>query len=281
MPAPSGAYVCNYHTSMTAGIGAILTIVWAKVLKLGQTRDSHFPDIDRPVVAMAKAFAAGTHVDWHRHARCQLIFGIRGLMLVRTERGAWVVPAGYVLWMPANVRHHVTMRGDVDMRTIYVEQSAASAMPKMCIVVGVSDLLRSALVALSTESHNYEVRGRGGHLVAIVLDEIERAPAPPFALVIPHDPRIARIARALIKDPGSTRDLDSWAAWVGVSRRNLTRVFRQQTGLSFGAWRRRLRLLEAAARLADGESLDRIVATLGYSSVEAFQTMQRRETDRA
>jgi AraC-like DNA-binding protein len=266
---------------MLPGIGAILTIVWAKVLKLGQTRDSHFPDIDRPVVAMAKAFAAGTHIDWHRHARCQLIFGIRGLMLVRTDRGAWVVPAGYALWMPANVRHHVTMRGDVDMRTIYVEQSAASAMPKMCIVVAVSDLLRSALVALSTESHNYEVHGRGGHLVAIVLDEIERAPTPPFALVIPRDPRIARIARALIKDPGSPRDLDSWAAWVGVSRRNLTRVFRQQTGLSFGAWRRRLRLLEAAARLADGESLDRIVSTLGYSSVVAFQTMQRREIDRA
>jgi hypothetical protein len=71
-------------------------------------------------------------------------------MLVRTERGAWV-----------------------DMRTIYVEQSAASAIPKMCIVVAVSDLLRLALVALSTESHNYAVRGRGGHLVAIVLDEIE------------------------------------------------------------------------------------------------------------
>ena len=169
-------------------------------------------------------------------------------MLVRTERGAWVVPAGYALWMPANVRHDVTMRGDVDMRTIYVEQSAASAMPQMCIVVAVSDLLRSALVALSNESHNYEVRGRGGHLVAVVLDEIERAPTPPFALVIPGDPRIARVARALIKNPGSPRDLDSWAAWVGVSRRNLTRVFRQQTGLSFGAWRRRLRLLEAAAR---------------------------------
>jgi hypothetical protein len=61
------------------------------------------------------------------------------------------------------------------------------------------------------------------------------APTPTFALVIPGDPRIARVARAL----------------------------------------------EAAARLADGESLDRIVSTLGYSSVEAFQTMQRRETDRA
>ena len=40
------------------------------------------------------------------------------------------------------------------------------------------------------------------------------APTPPFALVIPGDPRIARVARALIKNPGSPRDLDSWAAWV-------------------------------------------------------------------
>jgi AraC-like DNA-binding protein len=249
------------------------------MLQLGQTSGSHFPDIDRPVVAMAKAFAAGTDSGWHYHSRCQLIAAIGGLMLVRTERGAWVVPPGYALWLPANVRHNVTMCGDVDMRTIYVEPSATSAMPSKCVVIAVTDLLRSALVALSIESHNYDVEGRGGHLVAIVLNEIERAPTPPFALVIPRDPRMGRIARALMKNAGSRRDIDSWAAWVGVSRRNMTRLFRQQTGLSFGTWRRRLRLLEAKTRLADGESLDRIVSTLGYSSVEAFQSMQRRELD--
>src|ERR1700728_570765 len=90
-----------------------------QMLQLGQTSGSHFPDIDRPVVAMAKAFAAGTDSGWHYHSRCQLIAAIGGLMLVRTERGAWVVPPGYALWLPANVRHNVTMCGDVDMRTIY------------------------------------------------------------------------------------------------------------------------------------------------------------------
>ena len=94
--------------------------------------------------------------------------------------------------------------------------------------------------------------------------------------------RGSRSSRALLEEPGSTLDLDGWADRIGASRRTLTRLFRAQTGLSFGAWRRRLRLLTAAARQADGEPMSRITASLGYRSLAAFRAMARREfPDRA
>jgi AraC-like DNA-binding protein len=141
----------------------------------------------------------------------------------------------------------------------------------------VSPLLEAALVALSAEPVSYDEHGRGGHLAALVLDEIRRAPRAAFALPVPRDPRLAKLARALIEDPGSSLNIDSWADAIAVSRRTMTRLFREQTGMSFGAWRRRLRLLRAAARQADGEPISRVAASLGYRSVAAFQAMARRE----
>jgi AraC-like DNA-binding protein len=237
----------------------------------------HYPKVDRDVVAVAKSFAPGSRTGRHRHARGQLIFAISGLMVAHADAGTWVVPAGFALWLPPKVFHDVHMHGTVAMRTAYVSERAMAGLPTGCQVLGVSPLLQACLVALADEKPDYDERGRGGHLAAMVLDEIVRAPTTPFALPVPADPRLARLARALIREPGSTRDLDQWADATGVSRRTLTRLFRRETGLSFGAWRRRLRLLQARAREADGEPPTRIAARLGYRSLAAFRAMARRE----
>lgn len=237
----------------------------------------HYPEVDRTVIAVAKEFAAGSRTGRHSHARAQLIHAIDGLMVASTAGGAWVVPKGHALWMPAGIEHDVAMRGAVAMRTAYVRSDAAPGLPQDCRVLLVTPLLEAALVALAAEPPAYDETGRGGHLAAIVLDEIARAPATPFALPVPADPRLARLARSLIAAPGSGLDIDGWAEAVGVSRRTLTRRFRAETGLSFGAWRRRLRLLEAAARQAEGEPVERIAAALGYRSAAAFRAMARRE----
>jgi AraC-like DNA-binding protein len=141
----------------------------------------------------------------------------------------------------------------------------------------VGALLEAALVALSAEPPEYDENGRGGRLAWLILDEIERAPVTPFALPIPQDPRLARLARTLIQDPGARHSINGWCEIVGLSRRTLTRLFRSQTGISFGCWRRRLRLLSAAARLADGEPIARVAANFSYESVAAFRAMARRE----
>jgi AraC-like DNA-binding protein len=117
----------------------------------------------------------------------------------------------------------------------------------------------------------YDVAGRGGHLAALILDEIGRAPAAQFALPLPADRRLRILARRLIDDPGSRLDTNGWADAVGVSRRTLTRLFRAQTGPAFAARRCRLRLLRAAEHHAGGEPLVRAVARVGHNSVAAFQ----------
>jgi hypothetical protein len=51
--------------------------------------------------------------------------------------------------------------------------------------VSASPVLEAALVVLSAEPAAYDESGRAGHLTALILDEIARAPATAFALPYP------------------------------------------------------------------------------------------------
>jgi hypothetical protein len=153
---------------------------------------SHYPEVDRPVVAMAKQFAAGCRTGRHCHARAQLIFAIEGLMVATTDDRTWVVPPSYALWVPPGVMRDVAMHGPVSMRTVYVRANSAALLPSACRVVSASPLLEAALVVLSAEPAAYDESGRAGHLAALILDEIARAPATAFALPVPADRRLAK-----------------------------------------------------------------------------------------
>lgn len=236
-----------------------------------------YQEIDRPVSVMAKEFQPGAQTGWHAHVRHQMLYAVSGLMTARTERGSWIVPAGFALWIVAGTDHNIEMPGAVSMRTVYVSEEISAGLPGACCVFDVSDLLKATLLALLDEPLLYDVSGRGGHLEALLLDEISRASATPFSLPMPRDERLGRLCRALADDPGMALDLDAWADRIAMSRRTLTRQFRAQTGMSFAAWRRRLRLLEAAALCAQGDVLPRVCARLGYKSVPSFKAMARRE----
>lgn len=237
----------------------------------------HFPEVDRPIVAMAKEFPARSRTGAHRHERAQLLFAVEGLMVASTAAATWAVPAGHALWLPPGVMHDVMMHGSVAMLTAYIRADEAGKLHDGCRVLAVGPLLEALIVALAAEPPLYEAGSRGDHLASLLLDEVARAPTAAFALPIPRDARLAKLARAMIEEPGATPTIDEWADRIGVSRRTLTRLFREQTGVSFGCWRRRLRLLTAAAREADGEPAARVAASLGYRSLAAFRAMAKRE----
>jgi AraC-like DNA-binding protein len=132
------------------------------------------------------------------------------------------------------------------------------------------------LTALAAEPVLYDENGRGGHLAALVLDEVGRAPETPLILPLPRDPRLRRICDILVESPSTQLDLDAWAERAGASRRTLTRGFRAQTGLSFGEWRERARIARALAMMAEGGGAYEIATAVGYASPYALRVMMRR-----
>ena len=230
----------------------------------------------RPVVALALDYASGHHIARHHHARTQFVHAESGLMRVTTRSGAWVVPPGHALWMPAGVEHEIRALEAILMRTLYLDPDAVSWLPRECWVVTVPPLLRHLISKAVTLPRAYDRNGVAGRLIAVLLDELQGLTPTPLHLPFPDDGRLNGIVSTLLEEPGNDRTLEGWARLAGASSRTLARLFVAETGMTFGEWRRRRRLLAAVEWLTSGHPVTQVSLDLGYDSPSAFIAMFKR-----
>lgn len=232
--------------------------------------------IARPVAAMAVECPRGFTDVFHSHRRAQLLYACAGVMSVVTREGAFVVPPQRAVWLPGGIEHEVYYGVPVSLRTLYIEPRVHPQLPTQCRVLEVSDLLRSLILEAVNLPAEYDLEGREGRIMALLLDEIVGMPTVPSHAPMPRDERLARVCRAMFKDPTQKVRLEDLAHTVGMSRRTVTRLFRRETGMSFAAWRQHLCLLEALSRLAVGRSVTTVALDVGYRSPSSFTAMFRR-----
>ncbi|HVT67885.1 MAG TPA: helix-turn-helix transcriptional regulator [Trebonia sp.] len=249
-------------------------------------------------------------VDWHDHAEHQLVCPRAGALHVRTDRGAWVVPLGRAVWLPAGVPHSHRAHGRTQMLTLSFPSparrraGAGSALPGTVLddivlddlvldgtqptVVAVGPLLREVIVELAagtggTEGNDGGARPDGGggpnralgpadqaDLYRIALRRLVPAPALRHHLPAPADPRLRDIAAILAEDPADPRTLAELGRAAGASERTLSRLFRRDTGMTFPQWRAQLRLQHAMLALAAGSSVTAAAVDSGYGNISAF-----------
>ena len=233
-------------------------------------------DAPRPVAVMARTLALGHSIPLHMHRRGQLLYAVSGIMRVETAAAAWIVPPARGLWLPPQWPHSVAMRSHVEMRTVYINPTASTALPGAPMLAEISGLLRELILTLLEEPVDYDEDGRGGLLARLILTELTRLSARRFEVPMPRDARALRVAQALLEDCAIPHGLDRWAEQAGASRRTLARLFRSETGLGFAEWRARLRAIDGLARLSDGASVADTAAAVGYASPSAFSAMIHR-----
>jgi len=179
--------------------------------------------------------------------------------------------------VPADLPHELAAYGCCEMRAgFFTDEALGDAVPRSCRVIAVSELLDVSLRALASGPLLYDLGGRGGHLAALIVDEIREANEIQIALPMPQTPPLRKLARDMIQKPALAHDLDGWAEQTGVSRSTFTRRFRSETGLSFAEWRRRLRMLHTLTLQANGVPLRQAAATAGYRNANALRDMMRR-----
>lgn len=191
----------------------------------------------RPVVALAREYSPGFHGATHTHADSQLLYASSGVILVATDHAGYVVSPRRAVWLPQGVPHSFECRGHVSLRTR---------------------------------------RGRDGRVMDLILSEIGAPKLTSLYVTVPGHDRVAKVCRALLRDPALEKSLDEWARWAGMGRRTFIRLFRRETGLSFADWRRRARLMEAVTRLSSGHPITTVAISVGYNSASAFTAMFRR-----
>ncbi len=230
----------------------------------------------RPIAAMASSHPDGELIAPHHHPRAQLVHAIAGVMTVTSPPGSWVVPSGRAVWMPAGIDHAIRVAGQVEMRTVFVAPDARPDLPRDCQVIEVSALLRALVVSATRIPFDYDVAGRDGRIMELILDEVLLAPRLSMHVPMPRHARLAKLCEDLIADPAAPVTLEGLATDHAMSSRTLARLFHKELGMSFGEWRRRMRLLLSLPRLAAGASILEVALEHGYQSPSAFAAMFKR-----
>ena len=232
---------------------------------------------DRAVVSKSIDWPVQHEQPAHFHDRGQLVFASSGILNVTIEDGAWVVPPQRAVWIPARINHSIFTKTEVELRTVYIDESETQAVPSTCCVIAVSPLLRELLLTAMTIPTHYEKGGRDERVMTLIIDELSAAStnARDFFLPLPRDRRVTPIVDAILDDSEIPMTLADWSKKVGASERTIQRIFKTETGLHFSTWKRQAILLEALRKLSDGASVLNVALDLGYASPSAFTHMFR------
>ena len=225
------------------------------------------------VAVMPKRFPDVFYIAPHSHPRDQLIYAISGVMRIETSGDAWVVPPDRALPMPAGEDHSIQVRGDVEMRTLYIAPSEAAEIK----VLSVSSLLRELITALAREPMDYSGIRRAELIAELISNELAAAEALPLNIPLPRDRRLQQICQLLLNDPSITLSQEQLADQTAASSKTLARLCLNELGMSFSVWRRRVRFAKALELLGRGQPMKRVARECGYESPSAFTYAFRKQ----
>jgi AraC-like DNA-binding protein len=205
--------------------------------------------------------------DWH-----QLLYARAGAMTVHAGRLSWMIPPGKAVFIPAGCSHSIRMWGSVKMRSLAFPTRFANPAFEVdeCRVLSVTPLLSELILrivsmpALDSRVFTHQ------RLLGVLLDEMSVAPVEPLMLPLPADSRALAIAQHVLRCPCDDEGLDLLSRRYGAGRRTAERLFRTETGMSFGLWRQKVRMLDSVRLLSEGKSVTDAAFDTGYTSVSAF-----------
>lgn len=224
------------------------------------------------VRSLAATYTSGFVIATHTHSWHQRLFASTGAMTVHAGRVSWMIPPGRAVFIPARYSHSIRMWGSVAMRSLYLSPALNSPAlrHKDCAVLSVTPLLRELILRVVEIAALDSRDPAHNRLMEVVLDECHVAPVTPLMVPLPDDPRALAVARHVLADPAGDDTLDTLSRRYATGRRTLERLFQSETGMSFGLWRQKVRMLDSIRLLAEDNSVTETALDAGYSSVSAF-----------
>ncbi|MFT4229034.1 MAG: AraC family transcriptional regulator, partial [Microbacterium sp.] len=213
--------------------------------------------LDLPPVAIPER----VHDDHH-----VLLWQVRGggtdLLL---DDVAVFLPVGHALWVPANVRHAITVRANSVVIPLFFDCDVTATTLHGPTLVAVDRDLRTLLLAYLQSSTS--ILRPQANITRQLFALMEGGPAAQAALPMPTSVPARLVAETLRSNPGDDRGVDELARAAHTSRRTLERAFLAETGLSVRDWRIRTRMEAAALLLRSTAPLPAVARRVGYANV--------------
>ncbi|MGW0968771.1 helix-turn-helix domain-containing protein [Streptomyces sp. NPDC002516] len=216
-----------------------------------------------------RLLGGGETIDRHRHDDHQLIYVSSGVLAITTEHGSWIASDDRALWVPANTWHEHRFYGRSRFHTIGFPARGGTPLldTERPTVIAVDALVRELLIALTATTLT---RPETRHIEAVLRDRLRRVTTEPVALPAANDQRLADACRLVEEDLHEPRTLAELAALVHTSERTLSRLYRDEFGLTFPQWRTRVRIFTAMVMLAEGATVTGTARACGWGTTSAF-----------
>lgn len=222
----------------------------------------------------------GGGLPMHVHDEAQLTFAATGMVQMHTAQGRWLVPPQLAVWIPEGTAHRLEVLSDAELWMVQWKTSVARSWAPMpldrAFALRVTPLLRSLLASACAADIGPE---KAELVVRLMLHELtETAHAPTF-LPMPTSLAGKRLADVALGDCRHRLSLYELASRAATSVRTASRLFPEETGLTFKAWRQRARIVQAMDRLARGTAIARVSTEFGFASTASFSYAFRQVTD--
>ncbi|MGQ5486891.1 helix-turn-helix domain-containing protein [Photobacterium damselae] len=112
----------------------------------------------------------------------------------------------------------------------------------------------------------------------LFLDELVEAKEQTLALPLPQDRRLQLWLETLNQHDQPIDNLAQLSLKIGASSKTISRIFSNETGMSFQEWRQQWRLIQAIEKLTAGYQVNDVAYQLGFSSDSAFIAFFKQQT---
>lgn len=220
---------------------------------------------------------------WHYHDMHQLMCAFEGAFVIEVAGGRHLVPCQLAAWIPAGIRHRVSLRKATSSSIFFPAEMVADADDRIRAVM-VSPLMREMIRTaarwplLGPEEH---LRTRFFDAMAGFCSEWIEEEADLFLPTSDDAPLQKAMDHAALH---LDENIAGICRYAGMSERSLRRKLKQSTGMTLHEFRNRHRLVRAVALLGETDSsIGEIAFQCGYESPSAFSRAFRatmRETPR-
>lgn len=232
----------------------------------------------RKAHSFVRTFAAEPARDL-RADRHYLLCASAGALRLEARGEAWVLPPARAALIEAGRPIRVSIPQPVTTASVLFDVGFVPAPPAPLAVFDLSPLARALVTECGAWGDSDEpLTAYAEALFAALAAVTWRLAERPSPVVVPagRSPELRRALQLTEQRLGGDVRFEDLAAEVGLASRSLARRFEEETGMTWRAVLRRMRVLRAIEELAAGDTpVTRIAFMVGYTSLSAFNAAFR------
>ena len=221
------------------------------------------------------------------HRKARLIYADGGIVHVFTATKHWYLPGRFYMWIPANTTYHLESSSSrIHLYSFYFKEQKGSHPVLVAPNIFLSNDLMWEMFLFAQDwegainkKNNYSQYCLLRAMMAIIPEMSQPIDAFPMQHPYPKSEKLRRIARYLNTNIDQAFTIEQVAAQFGMSSRSLSRLFKEDMGISYIRFLRAIRIAKALEMMAENNySILEIAMRIGYNELSSFSNIFTRVT---